>query len=224
MAAAERINDGARGLRLLWKPAALLLAFAALALALRWSGFDPRVAMASAGSHGPVVFVLVGSLACAVSVPRQVVSLAGGYAFGFWPGVGLTLIAEVIGCGLDFGWARLLGRRMALQFLERRAGGRLHRLDRFLTGRAFTATLTLRLLPVGSNVLLNLIAGVSGVAALPFLLASAIGYVPQTVVFALAGAGAGLSNGAQFALAAVLLVISVGFGMVLLRRRPSSEG
>lgn len=205
---------------MLWKPAVMLLVFAAVAVALRESGFEPRAAMASAGSHGPAVFVLVGALACAAAVPRQAVALAGGYAFGFWPGVALTLVAEVAGCAIDFFWVRWLGRRAALAFLRRREGGRLDRMDRFLTGRAFTATLTLRLLPVGSNVLLNLVAGVSGVAAAPFLVASAVGYVPQTVVFALAGAGAGLSNGFQFGLAAALLLVSVGLGVLLLRRRP----
>lgn len=195
----------------------MLLVFALLALLLRESGFDPRAAMASAGSHGPAAFVVIGAAACAIGVPRQVVALAGGYAFGFWPGAALTLVAEVAGCAIDFAWARLLGRRAALAFLERRGGGRLARLDRFLTGRAFTATLTLRLLPVGSNVLLNLVAGVSGVAAGPFLLASAVGYVPQTVVFALAGAGAGLSNGVQFGVAAALLLLSLGLGVLLLK-------
>ena len=205
--------------RLLWKPVVMLLAFGLVAVVLRSGGFDPRAAMASAGSHGPLMFVAVGSLACAAAVPRQIVALAGGYAFGFWQGAALALFAEVVGCAIDFAWARLLGRRAALGFLARRAGGRLERLDRFLTGRAFTATLTLRLLPVGSNVLLNLVAGVSGVATAPFLLASAIGYVPQTVVFALAGAGAGLSSGVQFGLAALLLLVSVGLGVVLLRRQ-----
>lgn len=204
-------------MRLVWKPALMLLVFAAVALLLRESGFDPRAAMASAGSHGPAAFVALGAAACAVGVPRQVVALAGGYAFGFWPGAALTLIAEVAGCAIDFGWARLLGRRAALAFLERRGGGRLARLDRFLTGRAFTATLTLRLLPIGSNVLLNLVAGVSGVAAGPFLVASTIGYLPQTVVFSLAGAGAGLSNGVQFGVAAVLLLLSIGLGVLLLK-------
>jgi len=162
--------------------------------------------------------VAIGAAACAVAVPRQVVALAGGYAFGFWPGAALTLVAEIVGCAIDFGWARLLGRRAALAFLQRRGGGRLARLDRFLTGRAFTATLTLRLLPVGSNVLLNLVAGVSGVATGPFLAASAIGYVPQTVVFALAGAGAGLSNAVQLWVAVGLLLLSVGIGVLLLKR------
>ena len=203
-----------------WKPALMLTGLVAAGLAFRGLGFDPRAAMDSAGRHGPVWFVALGALACAVGIPRQLVALAGGYTFGFWPGAALALMAEALGCAIDFLWARLLGRRMAAAFLRRREGGRLDRLDRFLTGRAFTATLTLRLLPVGSNIVLNLLAGISGVAFAPFLAASVLGYIPQTIVFALAGGGASLSDGTQLALAAALLALSIALGVALLRRRP----
>ena len=206
---------------LLWKPGLMLLGLVALGLILRGLGFDPRSAVEAAGRQGPAGFVAFGALACAVGVPRQIVSVAAGYAFGVWPGTLLALAAETLGCAATFWWARLLGRRAASAFLQRREGGRLHRLDQFLAGSAFTATLTLRLLPVGNNLALTLLAGVSGVAALPFIAASCIGYVPQTVVFALAGAGAGVSDGAQLALAAVLLVASIGLGLLLWRRRPA---
>ncbi len=209
-----------RWARLAWKPALLLAGLASVGIVLRELGLDPRGAIAAAGSQGPIGFVALGTLACAVGLPRQIVALAGGYAFGFWPGAMLALAAEILGCALDFWWARLLGRRVAARFLQRGEGGRLHRLDRFLADRAFTATLTLRLLPFGSNIALNLLAGVSAVAALPFLAASLLGYIPQTVVFALAGAGASLSDGAQLGLAAGLLAASVALGVVLLRRRP----
>ncbi len=207
-------------LRLVWKPLLMLAGLAGALLLLRAAGVDPRAAVEAAGRQGPAAYVALGAAACAVGVPRQAVALAGGYAFGFWPGMGLALLAEISGCAIDFGWARLLGRRAVLRVLARRQGGRLDRLDRFLTGRAFAATLTLRLLPVGSNLLLNVLAGVSGVAAGPFLLASLLGFVPQTVVFALAGAGAGVSDEVQLGLAAVLLLLSVGLGVLLLRRRP----
>lgn len=206
--------------RVAWRPVLLLAGLAGAGLLLRGVGFDVRAAVAESGRHGPAAFVAIGALACAAAIPRQAVALVAGYAFGFWPGMLLALIAEIGGCAVDFAWARLLGRSATRRLLERRAGGRLDRLDRFLTAHAFTATLTLRLLPVGSNIVLNLVAGVSGVAVLPFLAASLIGYVPQTVVFALAGAGASLSNGVQLALAGVLLLLSVGLGMALLKRRP----
>ncbi len=214
------ISRIARFARLAWKPALLLAGLVAAGLMLRRMGLDPRAAVAAAGQQGPLGFIAIGAIACAVGIPRQLVAVAGGYVFGFWPGAALALLAEVLGCAADFWWARLLGRRLASRFLQGREGGRLHRLDRFLAERAFTATLTLRLLPIGSNIVLNLLAGVSAVAALPFLAASLLGYVPQTVVFALAGAGASLSDGAQLGVAACLLGVSVALGIVLMRRRP----
>jgi uncharacterized membrane protein YdjX (TVP38/TMEM64 family) len=201
-----------------WKPALLLVGLAALGLGLRQVGFDPRAAVDAAGRQGPAGFVVIGMLVCAAGLPRQIVALAGGYAFGFWPGCALALAAELGGCAIDFYWARLLGRDAAAAFLRRRQSGRLHRLDRFLAGRAFAATLSLRLLPIGNNLVLNLLAGVSGIPAAPFLLASMVGYVPQTVVFGLAGAGASVSDGAQLALALGLFAVSIAFGVLLLRR------
>ena len=162
----------------------------------------------------------IAGLACGFGVPRQVVAYAGGLAFGFWPGSALALLAEIGGCAGNFLGARLLARRWATRWLQRNSGGRLDRMNRFLAARTFTATLTLRLLPVGSNLVLNLLAGVSGVAFGPFLLASVLGFVPQTAVFALLGGGVRVSQAVQVGLAAVLFAASMGLGVLLLRRRP----
>jgi uncharacterized membrane protein YdjX (TVP38/TMEM64 family) len=123
---------------------------------------------------------------------------------------------------VDFWWARLLARRWAARLIARSAarGGRVARVERFLVANAFSATLTVRLLPFGSNMLFNLVAGVSSVAAVPFLLASVIGYLPQTVVFTLLGGGVRVSQGFQMGLAAALMALSIGLGIVLMRRRP----
>ena len=201
-----------------WRPAVLLAGLVGAGLALRELGLDARVA--AAGENGPLGFMAVGTLACAAGVPRQVVAYAGGLAFGFWPGAVLALVAETLGCIIDFYWARLAARGWVMQWLRGRGGGRLDRLDRFLCARAFTATLTLRLLPVGSNVVLNLLAGVSGVAAGPFLLASLLGYVPQTAVFALLGSGVRVSEWVTVALGTAGFAASTLLGVVLLRRRP----
>ena len=66
--------------------------------------------------------------------------------------------------------------------------------------------------------MLNLLAGVSAVAAGPFLLASLLGYVPQTAVFALLGDGVRVAEGVQMALAVGLFAASVALGVYLLRR------
>ena len=199
------------------RPALLLLGLLSAGLALRHLGLDAGIA--AAGQHGPLAFVGLAAAACAVGVPRQVVAYSGGLAFGFWPGATLALLAEVLGCIGNFYWARWAARAWTARWLARGGGGRLDRLSRFLGANAFAATLTLRLLPVGSNLLLNLLAGVSGVAAGPFLAASALGYVPQTAVFALLGGGVRVSQGVQVVVAAVLLALSVALGLALARRR-----
>jgi uncharacterized membrane protein YdjX (TVP38/TMEM64 family) len=174
--------------------------------------------LGAAGRHGPAAYVLLGAAACALGAPRQAVAYAGGLAWGFWPGVLLGLAAQVLGCAAALLWSRLVARRWAAAWLRRRAAGRLARLHAFLARNPFTATLTLRLLPVGSNAVLNVVAGVSAVPALPFLAASALGYLPQTAMFALLGGGVRVEHGLQVALAAALFALSLLLGAVLLRR------
>jgi uncharacterized membrane protein YdjX (TVP38/TMEM64 family) len=79
-------------------------------------------------------------------------------------------------------------------------------------------TLVIRLLPVGHNASTNLLAGVSGVRALPFLAGSLLGYVPQNLVFALAGSGVNIEPGARLTLAVLLFVVSSLIGVWLYRR------
>ena len=206
-----------RLLRVAAQPALLFFGLIVAGLALRGLGLDAGIA--AAGKNGPAAFLIVAAAACTVGIPRQVIAYSGGLAFGFWVGAALALAAEAIGCAVDLFWARLVAKAWAMRWLARAGGRRLDRLHRFLVANAFTATLTLRLLPVGNNLLLNLLAGVSGVAAGPFLLASVLGYVPQTVVFALLGGGLRVSQGAQVILAIGLFAVSIALGLVLLRRR-----
>ena len=205
-------------IRRIGRPLLLLLGLAVTGLVLRGSGLSDGIRQA--GAHGPAAFLLVSVALCAVGVPRQAVAYAGGLAFGAWPGTALALVAEVAGAALSFLWARLVARDAAARLLLRR-GGRLARLRDRLVRRPFATTLTLRLLPVGNSLLLTLLAGVAGLSAAPFLLASALGFLPQTLVFALLGDGVQVDGGTQVVLGLVLFVASAALGAVLLRRAPA---
>jgi uncharacterized membrane protein YdjX (TVP38/TMEM64 family) len=76
----------------------------------------------------------------------------------------------------------------------------------------------LRLLPVGSNLATNLAAGVSGVRALPFIAGSGLGFIPQTVIFALLGSGIHLDPGLRISTGIVLFLFSGMLGVTLFRR------
>ena len=194
--------------------AGLLLRWLGAALGTDWVDRNIR----GQGLWGEAIFLLVGTVATAVGAPRQGVAFLGGYAFGAVAGSGLALAGQLLGCALSFGWARLVGRDWAERRLAGRFGRRLRPLRDALAASPFGATLALRLLPVGNNLALNLLAGMASIPLLPFLAASAFGYLPQTLVFALLGKGVRVDGAWQFGLSAVLLLGSVGIGFWLLRR------
>ncbi|MBV9538243.1 MAG: VTT domain-containing protein [Acidisphaera sp.] len=201
-------------MRALAKTVLLALGLVVAGLALRWASGGTGVLLHEAGAQGRLAFVLAATVLCAVGVPRQIAAYAGAYAFGLGPGMALALVAQVAGCTADLLWARILAR----EWTRRRLGTRLARIDAFLAANPFPATLMLRLLPVGNNLLLNLLAGISGIAALPFLAASTLGYLPQTIVFGLLGAGSRIDGPSQIGLGIALFAASAALGLVLLRR------
>ncbi len=163
------------------------------------------------GVSGEILYLAVGGLACALAVPRHFVSFFGGYAFGVGFGTLLALLATEIGCALTFFYARLIGRPL----VAARFGARVRRIDDFLSANPFSMTLLMRLLPIGNNFATSLAAGVSRVPARPFLLGSLLGYVPQTLVFALAGSGIEAGAGARVWLAVLLFFVSAAIGIWL---------
>lgn len=165
------------------------------------------------GGLGILLFLAVGGLATALSVPRQLVAFLGGYAWGFVAGTALATLATLLGCVFGFFYARWLGRG----FVQRRFPGRIRVLDDFLRRHPLSMALVIRLLPVGHNASTNLLAGVSSVPALPFFLGSALGYLPQNLVFALAGSGVDLDPQWRLSLAVLLFVISSLIGVALYR-------
>jgi uncharacterized membrane protein YdjX (TVP38/TMEM64 family) len=172
------------------------------------------------GLWGEALFLLVGAGFTALGLPRQMVAFLGGYAFGLGIGTGLALVATLVGAYVTFQYARFMGRDV----LARRFPGKIKKIDDFLSGSPMSMALALRLSPFSSNMVSNVAAGVSGVKPLPFFVGSALGYLPQTVVFALLGGGMSLDPVLNTALSVVLFVASTGLGLWMWRRYRKSRG
>jgi uncharacterized membrane protein YdjX (TVP38/TMEM64 family) len=166
------------------------------------------------GIPGELLYLCVAGLATALALPRHVVSFLGGYAFGVGLGTLLALAGTEIGCVLSFFYARAIGRPL----VSARLGARVQRVEDFLATHPFWMTVLVRLLPVGNNFATNLAAGVSRVPAVPFLLGSLAGYLPQTLVFALAGSGVELGAVSRVGVAVLLFLASGVIGAWLYRR------
>ena len=214
---------------------AALIRLLVLALGLMAGGFLLKSLGATPGTEwvdryvlgqgllGDAVFILAGAALTAAGVPRQGLAFLAGYAFGAVEGTALALAAQILGCGVAYAWARAIGRPWAEARLAGRFGHRLRPMRDVLVGSPFGATLALRLLPIGNNLAVNLLAGMAAVPPLAFLAASALGYVPQTVIFALLGKGIRVDGAWQMGLAAALFVVSVLIGLWLLRRHRAGQ-
>ena len=162
------------------------------------------------GLSGDVLFLVMGAIAIGIGLPRQAVC----FAFGFAEGVMWSSLASLLGCVGAFFYARFMGRG----FVASRFADRIARLDSFLAGNTFSMSLLVRLLPVGSNLLTNLAAGVTSVVAIPFFLGSLLGYLPQTAVFALLGSGIQVDPVFRIGASVVLFVASGVMGVWLFQR------
>ena len=166
------------------------------------------------GTAGGLLFLAIGGAFTAVGFPRQAVSFLAGFAFGLVAGTLLALTATTIGCVVTFSFSRFLARR----WVSMHFGVRIDRADEFFRANTFAATLLIRFLPLGSNFVTNLVAGVSKAAAAAFVGGSALGYIPQTFNFALLGSGISLEPGLRISLSVVLFLLSAALGVHLFRR------
>jgi uncharacterized membrane protein YdjX (TVP38/TMEM64 family) len=203
--------------------ALLVLGLVAAGLLLRALGATPGTDwvdryVRDQGLVGETVFVLGAAAATAVGLPRQAVAFLAGYAFGAAEGLILAMTGQMLGCALAYGWARAVGGAFVERRLAGRFGPKLRPLVGVLRESTFSSTLALRLFPAGSNLALNLLAGMAGAAALPFLAATLLGYLPQTLVFALLGKGIRVDGAWQLGLSAALLACSIALGLWIMRR------
>ncbi len=207
--------------RVIFKGLALILSLALLGYVFKSSDLGNSINEAWIDSHvrqhgasGVLLFLTMGTLFTAVGLPRQIIAFLGGYAYGVTLGTLIGSLAALLGCVLTFAYARFFAQGL----LRERLGERARRFDAFIHEHPLSMTLLIRLLPVGNNLLTNLAAGISSIRTAPFCAGSFLGYLPQSLVFALVGSGAHLAPAIKLVLAIVLFLVSGALGVYLYRR------
>jgi uncharacterized membrane protein YdjX (TVP38/TMEM64 family) len=141
------------------------------------------------------LFVLIYALATTISLPgASILTISGGFLFGTWLGGAGAWIGATIGATLIF----LAARTAFGDTLRSRAGGWLERLATGFRDNAFSYLLVLRLTPVAPFFIVNVAPAFFDVKLRDYVLATLIGIVPGTFVYAAVGAGlkAALATGA----------------------------
>jgi uncharacterized membrane protein YdjX (TVP38/TMEM64 family) len=139
------------------------------------------------GVIAALLYIAVYCLLVALSVPGAVVlTIAGGFLFGIWLGTLCAVIGATLGATAIF-----LAARAGLRGLAQRAGGFVGKLEAGFRADAFNYLLVLRLVPVFPFWLVNLVPALVGVRLPTYVLATFLGIIPGTFVYASLGNGVG---------------------------------
>nr|WP_106438115.1 TVP38/TMEM64 family protein [Kitasatospora sp. SID7827] len=192
-----------------------LLAAASASLLL----WDPSAVLSTASGPWRVpVALLAYAFGTLVFLPRPALNAGMGLLFGSLGGVPLAVAGSVVGAAATFALGRSLGRE-ALRPLVR--GRVLTEIDRRLSERGFRSVLLVRLFPGAPFQAGNFACAFSGVGFWPYLAGTALGVLPSTTAYVVAGASAGSPTSPTFLLsAAVIVAMCVYSAVKLWRARP----
>jgi uncharacterized membrane protein YdjX (TVP38/TMEM64 family) len=139
------------------------------------------------GFVAALLYIAVYAVLVALSVPGAVMlTIAGGFLFGTWLGGLCAVVGATLGATGGF-----LAARAGLGGLAQRAGPLIGKLEASFRADAFNYLVVLRLVPLFPFWLVNLVPALAGVGLLTYLLATVIGIVPGTFVYASLGNGLG---------------------------------
>jgi uncharacterized membrane protein YdjX (TVP38/TMEM64 family) len=137
------------------------------------------------------LFVLVYIVQTAFSLPGgAILTLAGGFLFGSLLGTIYVNIGATSGATLAFLAARYLLR----DWVEHKFGDRLEPIQAGFAKNAFSYLMTLRLIPAFPFFLVNMVSGLTRVNLGTYVIATAVGIIPGSFVFAYAGRQLGTIN------------------------------
>lgn len=136
----------------------------------------------------PLVFMLIYVIVIALSIPGgAVLTIAGGFLFGLVATTVYVVVAATLGATVVF----LIAKTALGDSLRRKAGPAMRRMEAGFRENALSYLLFLRLIPVFPFWLVNLVPAFLGVPLSTYVLATAVGIIPGSLVYASVGNGLG---------------------------------
>jgi uncharacterized membrane protein YdjX (TVP38/TMEM64 family) len=136
----------------------------------------------------PLVFMLIYAAVIALSIPGgAILTMAGGFLFGVVAATCYVVIAATCGATVVF----LIARTALGDSLRHKAGPAMRRMEAGFRENALSYLLFLRLIPVFPFWLVNLVPAFLGVPLRTYMLATLVGIIPGSLVYASVGNGLG---------------------------------
>ncbi|GGO84150.1 hypothetical protein GCM10012280_14960 [Wenjunlia tyrosinilytica] len=139
------------------------------------------------GAGAALAFLAVFAACTLAFVPKPLLNAAAGALFGIQQGLVLAVAGTTLGAVAAFSLGRALGRDALRSLLRAKA---LNAMDRRLSEHGFRSVLLMRLVPGVPFAVANYSAAISRMRTSPFVAATALGVVPNTVAYVVAGSRA----------------------------------
>ncbi|MEM7062775.1 MAG: TVP38/TMEM64 family protein [Cyanobacteria bacterium P01_B01_bin.77] len=165
---------------------ALLCIIATGAAIVSLGGIDAdwlQATLEQAGIWGPIIYIVIYTVATVLVLPSTVLNLAGGALFGPWLGSLWTTIGALVAAIVAFGFTRTVGREL----VEKRLAGYWQTLDAEIRHGGLFYMFSIRLLPVIPYGLVNFAAGLTSISWKDYVLGTALGTLPGVLPFVLLG-------------------------------------
>lgn len=170
--------------------------------------------IASYGAYAAAVsFALMIFQSLAAPLPAFLLAFANAAMFGFWRGFLLTYISSLFAAGLCFYIGRIFGRDAVIRLVSRTG---LTSIEEFFDRHGQSSVLIARLLPFISFDIVSYAAGLTSMNVWGFLLATAVGELPATLIYCYVGGM--LTGGAKMLINALLILFAVAALVILLRQ------
>lgn len=164
------------------------------------------------GAWGPVIFILVYIVASVLFLPASVLTIGAGALFGIVRGSLYVIVGATLGATAAFLVGRYLARDWVSHRLERNE--KFKAIDEAVGREGIKIVLLTRLSPVLPFNVLNYAFGVSKVDLRSYVVASAIGMLPGTLMYVYIGALAGdvaIASGEHQKTPAEWTLLTIGF-------------
>lgn len=136
----------------------------------------------------PLLFMLIYAGVVALSIPGgAVLTIAAGFLFGIVAATLYVVVAATLGATVVF----LIARTALGDSLRAKAGPWLRRMEAGFRDDAWNYLLVLRLIPIFPFWLVNLVPAFLGVALTTYVVATFVGIIPGSLVYASVGNGLG---------------------------------
>lgn len=159
----------------------------------------------SDSSSGIFAIFLLLTIGTGLGLPRQIAAFTAGLLFNLVFGFALALIAATGGCMLTY----YLSNFGLYQWLSKKYPHKTQKIQQFLADQTFVKALIIRILPLGSNFITNIVAGATRTPFIPFVSGTFVGFIPQMILFALLGSGVSLAAETQQQLTFVCLAVAM---------------